>query len=110
MTRFFLAPAFALAVAGCGGPSSNLSAIGGACKATTDCQVGLSCETGDPGGQCVKPCTSDGDCGAGAVCNGEMKCYKACTGNADCRQPDYGCTTDSTAKKFCDAVATPGDM
>jgi hypothetical protein len=98
-----------LGLAACGQSAPSGSAIGGACTSTADCQVGLTCQTDDPGGQCVKPCASDADCGPQAVCNGEHKCYRACASNADCtRGAPYACTTDATSKKFCDAVS-PAD-
>src|SRR4051812_39084353 len=64
--------------------------IGGACSACTDCESGLVCDKGDPGGMCQKKCTTTADCGAGAVCNGEKKCYHACQTKADCRE-GYAC-------------------
>src|SRR5689334_13687399 len=61
---------------GCGGVAKN--PIGASCSADSDCSSGLRCITDDPGGQCTKTCATDGDCGVGAVCNDESKCYKAC--------------------------------
>ena len=56
-------PCLALVIA-CGGgkPSAkepaagDKSPLGGECNADADCSPGLSCDTGDPGGQCQKKC------------------------------------------------------
>jgi len=54
------------------------SAIGGACTGDAQCQEGLTCDKGDPGGNCQKQCATAADCGAGAVCGAEeKKCYHA---------------------------------
>ena len=79
--------------------------IGGECKADADCSPGLSCDTGDPGGQCEKKCDTNADCGSGAVCNDEKKCYRACHADAECRA-GYACQGDAP-NKFCD-VANEG--
>jgi hypothetical protein len=56
----------------------------------------------------IKTCVSDGDCGTGAVCNDEKKCYAACTTTADCtRGMPYTCV-GTAPRKFCDAPS-PGD-
>src|SRR6478609_2693408 len=64
--------------------------IGGACGGDGDCANGLFCDKGDPGGMCQKKCGTTADCGAGAVCSDEKKCYRACTSDVDCRN-DYAC-------------------
>jgi Cys-rich repeat protein len=91
------------ALAACGG-ATHQSSIGGACSSDNDCHAGLFCETTDPGGQCVKTCTTDLDCGSGAVCNSEKKCYAACTSSAQCRS-GYSCQ-GVTPENFCDVAPT----
>jgi len=80
--------------------------IGDACVATADCQMGDSCATTDPGGQCVKACAAPADCPAGSTCTDEKKCYKTCAAAADCPRSGYACVdaTDVAAKaaKVCD--------
>jgi hypothetical protein len=84
-----------------GGASSPL---GGPCKADADCQQGMFCATDDPGGQCEKKCASAADCGAGAVCSDEKKCYRACQSDADCGRKGYACLGKGP-DKFCDAAS-----
>jgi hypothetical protein len=83
--------------------------LGGACASDLDCRVGLMCIGDDPGGQCTKTCAGDGDCGNGALCNTESKCYIACNASADCPRaasdPRYGCTGDPP-RRFCDVLPT----
>ncbi len=98
----------AAALVSCGGEGVLRQGIGGACASSGDCQAGLFCETADPGGQCVKSCNVDGDCGAGAVCNDEKKCYKACLCDGDCtRGAPYFCVGTSP-RKFCDVADSDG--
>src|SRR5436190_6944999 len=85
-----------------GGPSGSKSAVGGGCASDGDCQAGLTCDKGDPGGQCQKACTATTDCGAGAVCGESKKCYKACQSKADCRD-GYTCMGKAPAM-FCDVA------
>jgi hypothetical protein len=93
---------------GGGTTAATGAAIGEACTADKDCQVGGFCKTDDPGGQCEKKCTSDADCGSGNVCaqdEGELKCYRACKTIADCPRPGYGCDGKderNPANLFCD--------
>jgi hypothetical protein len=44
------------------------SPIGGACTSDAACETGLFCDTGDPGGQCLKKCSTTADCGSGGRC------------------------------------------
>lgn len=84
------------------------SPIGGPCKGDADCARGLFCATDDPGGQCMKKCSSSADCGQGAVCSDEKKCYRACQSNADCTRAGYACTGQAP-NKFCDVADEDGD-
>lgn len=101
-------------IAACGGSQvsttqptgASSSPLGGGCTADGDCQSGLFCDKDDPGGQCLKKCASTSDCGAGAVCSDEKKCYRACQTNADCGRQGYACI-GTAPNKFCD-VASEG--
>jgi hypothetical protein len=86
-------------------PARDKSPVGGECKADADCSPGLSCDTGDPDGQCQKKCEASADCGPGGVCSDEKKCYRGCKSAADCRA-GYACQ-GSAPDKFCD-VANEG--
>jgi len=86
------------------GAASN-SPIGGPCGGDGDCSSGLTCEKDDPGGQCVKKCATSADCGSGAVCNDEKKCYAACKTKDDCRK-GYSCQ-GKAPDLFCDAEEEP---
>jgi len=88
--------------------STGKGAIGGACRADDDCASGLFCEKDDPGGQCLKKCASSADCGAGAVCSDEKKCYQACQKPADCTRSGYACK-GTAPEMFCDTAAS-GDQ
>jgi hypothetical protein len=96
--------------ASCGSAARN--PLGGPCAADGDCQVSLVCVADDPGGQCVKTCASDADCGAGALCNDELKCYQACTRTADCPRAvsdaRYGCVGPAP-RQFCDVLGEASD-
>ena len=59
------------------GGGTGLSAIGGPCASSPNCQAGLTCrittQRGDttyPGGYCSKACSTDPDCGTGSECVG----------------------------------------
>jgi hypothetical protein len=77
--------------------------IGGGCASDGDCVSGLFCEKGDPGGQCLKKCASTADCGPGAVCSDEKKCYAACKSAADCTRKGYTCK-GKAPEMFCDTA------
>jgi hypothetical protein len=79
------------------------SPIGGACTSDAACETGLFCDTGDPGGQCLKKCSSTADCGSGAVCSDEKKCYHACQSKADCTRAGYTCV-GKAPQMFCDVA------
>jgi hypothetical protein len=95
-----------VALVGCSSGSAR-QGLGGACGGDTDCQVGLFCVGDDPGGQCTKSCSGDGQCGAGNICNPEGKCYPVCTTSSDCPRaatdPRYGCI-GSAPRRFCDVL------
>jgi len=85
------------------GAAAGKSPIGGACKSDASCETGLFCDTGDPGGQCLKKCSSSADCGSGAVCSDEKKCYHACQNKADCTRAGYACV-GKAPQMFCDVA------
>jgi hypothetical protein len=87
--------------------SGGKSPIGGGCKADDDCVGGLFCDKNDPGGQCLKKCSSSADCGSGSVCSDEKKCYQACQSKADCKRAGYTCV-GKAPQTFCD-VAEEGE-
>lgn len=103
----------ALVVVACGGgqtspqtasdSSGTKSPIGGGCHSDDDCASGLFCDKDDPGGQCLKKCSTTADCGAGAVCSDEKKCYQACQKPADCTRPGYACK-GAAPNMFCDTA------
>ncbi len=92
-----------------GGGTGEVSA---ACTKDLDCQSGLYCSTGDPGGQCLKVCHAQSECPMGSTCTDENKCYKTCTGKTDCPRDGYACVDstklDMSAGKTCD-IAPPAD-
>jgi hypothetical protein len=97
-------------LAACGGsqtsaqsPSASASPLGGPCSNDAQCQPGLSCDKSDPGGQCLKNCTTDAECGAGALCALAKTCYRRCQTDADCGRAGYVCG-GPVPNKFCDAA------
>jgi hypothetical protein len=108
----WIVPAAFLVLA-CGGeqPSAQTAAnaaggkspIGGGCASDGDCVSGLFCDKGDPGGQCLKKCATTADCGPGAVCSDEKKCYQACQKPEDCSRKGYSCQGKAPAM-FCDTA------
>ncbi len=89
--------------------------IGDACKATSDCESGMSffCSVDDPGGQCLKLCNTASDCPSGSTCTDEKKCYKSCASQTDCTRSPYQCvnatTVDMKGTKTCDVPGEVGD-
>ncbi len=113
--RFLLLVALMLGSTGCGSsdsmaPAAGSSPVGGPCTADSSCLTGLTCSTGDPGGQCTRMCAADSDCGAGGSCSAdEHKCYHACGGASDCTRAGYGCVGGVTGHMFCDSLPTTPD-
>ena len=71
------------------------SALGEACRTTTDCSSGLTCETldqGFAGGFCSAACTDSSTCKPGACTPlaSASLCTPSCTSDQQCRQ-GYGC-------------------
>jgi hypothetical protein len=83
--------------------SGTKSPIGGGCASDNDCAAGLFCDKDDPGGQCLKKCSTTADCGPGAVCSDEKKCYQACKTRADCTRKGYACK-GKAPEMFCDTA------
>ncbi len=90
--------------------------VGGTCSIDTDCQDGLSCPNGSAASgadrQCVKDCTTDAECGDGAVCTTHLggeggTCWKACTTAADCRS-DLVCAGGVVPRLFCEVQQANG--
>lgn len=95
----------------CGIPGDE--PIGGACNDFTDCAGDFDClvAANIPGGYCSRECTTDNDCGAGAVCtrfgDGAQLCAKTCLFNDDCRD-GYGCNLEARVEGDRRTVCTPG--
>lgn len=76
--------------------------VGAACGADSDCDSGLGCVTGMPGGYCTTTCESHADCPGDALCwelvgVSELVCLDSCSQNSDCRTGDgYVCDADNT--------------
>jgi len=78
------------------------SPIGGPCTTDADCEVGVSCDKDDPGGECTKKCSTSADCGPGNVCRpDEKECLQACRSQDDCRRAGYVCM-GKAPETFCD--------
>ncbi len=88
--------------AGAQSPLARPSALGGPCHVAGECRSGLFCDKADPEGQCSRICAASADCGAGAVCSREKKCYLACKRDADCGRTGYACE-GASPNKFCEA-------
>lgn len=103
-----------------GGGSSNRKicvpgdcGVGAACKATTDCADGLTCELALQDGYCtVKDCTANAGCPEGTLCvtseTGTNYCMKSCQGPTDCTfcrgyNDDVACSAEVT---FAEAGTT----
>jgi len=118
MTKLTSIAVATLLVIACGGgqttaqTTSNTlgtkSPIGGGCTSDDDCTSGLFCDKDDPGGQCLKKCATTADCGSGAVCSDEKKCYQACQKPTDCTRRGYACQ-GTAPNMFCDTAGESGE-
>ena len=114
----------ATVVAACSGSESSETSSGGttprvgqACTASAACGPGEQCLTGEPGGLCVKPCTTSGsasECPSGSLCDedsflrddgsGDQRltvCLQQCEKDEQCRS-GYACSGVSNASgKVC---------
>lgn len=96
---------------------SSTPRVGQACTASTTCGPAEQCLLGEPGGLCVKPCTTSGsanECPSGALCDedsfakddgsGEQRltvCLQQCEKDEECRS-GYACSGVSNASgKVC---------
>jgi hypothetical protein len=106
-----------IACSGSDGSVSPTPRVGQACSAATSCGPGERCLTGEPGGLCVKPCTTSGsaaECPSGSFCDedsfarddgsGDQRltvCLQACQKDEECRA-GYACSGASNATgKVC---------
>ena len=94
------------------GASTTRAAVGGACKRDSDCRADLTCEDVEEGGHCEKDCTTDAECGPGAICSTDLggvggTCYHACSSDADCRA-DRVCAGGVKPRLFCDVPQPVG--
>lgn len=98
--------------------------IYGACRATEECETGLTCrteaESGVPGGQCNRECTRDDDCvllgeaPADGYCtpattaNPRRICQRVCVNGIDCERSGFTCQLVSslTMLRVCIPVCT----
>lgn len=70
---------------------------GGACRLDSECTGGRTCHPTYR--QCVKACTTPGDCGAGQQCAGGF-CTRTCASDADCTGT-FGSPSTCTAQGTC---------
>jgi hypothetical protein len=84
--------------------------VGSPCNGPNDCDLGLGCLGGWPGGYCtLQECTSDGACPEGSACfalaEGFKTCVDLCTDSGQCRTAEgYRC------KVFDDGTGEPVKM
>ena len=84
----------------------NNIGVGSPCTVTTDCEIGLVCNTSVPGGMCTHGCSFEGatrlECPAGSVCaaigTNSLNCVPSCTGAGQCRD-QYECNQTAKACK-----------
>lgn len=82
----------------CTGTQLPHCGVGKPCQGPGDCNTGLTCFTGMPGGYCTKLNCQEFGCPPGTVCNsindGQMTiCQKECDEAGDCRVDEgHGCT------------------
>ena len=81
--------------------------VGAPCAADADCEPGLVCDPGSPGGFCTildcTPVTGDAPCPPGARCashaGARAVCQPDCEEDHDCRTGErYGCGTDGSCR------------
>jgi hypothetical protein len=95
-----------------GDEGTQRAAVGGACRSDADCRSDLTCADVELGGHCEKDCSTDAECGDGAICSSDLggvggTCYHACASNADCRA-DRVCAGGVTPRLFCDVPQPVG--
>lgn len=91
----------------CGNPANTAYVpVGSRCRVDDDCGTRpYSCQTGSPGGYCVRDCTLDGDCPTDAACAGG-KCRRKCTETAQCRSAEgYVCRDVGATSLVCEVPA-----
>jgi hypothetical protein len=81
--------------------SASTGTIGAECRAHDDCSSGLFCKKDEPGGQCVKKCSSSVDCGPGAVCSEKKMCHRVCQTVSDCPRSGFACK-GAAPNTYCD--------
>ncbi|MDF1565850.1 MAG: hypothetical protein P1V51_22635 [Deltaproteobacteria bacterium] len=72
---------------GGGGGGADLGATGAACTTGEDCEEGLACHAGLPGGYCISQCWDA--CPDGSTCTyfaGQDWCMGDCAADGDCRE------------------------
>jgi hypothetical protein len=112
MLSIVLASSFGCSDGNDGDENDTLAAVGGACQSQADCRADLTCEDLDKGGHCEKDCTTDAECGDGAICSTDLggtggTCYHACSADTDCRA-DRVCAGGVTPRLFCDVPQPVG--
>jgi hypothetical protein len=103
----------ALLLAACSTPpNSQRLPIGSRCNSDGDCGTApFNCVIADPGGYCSRPCITNGDCPADALCIGSA-CRRTCVDASACRTNEgYVCRSEpGTNSPVCDTTAgTPLD-
>lgn len=95
--------------------ASSTPRVGQSCGAAQGCGPGEQCLSEEPGGLCVKPCTTSGassECPSGSTCDEDsflqggkdtklVVCLQACKDDEECRT-GYACSGVSNASgKVC---------